>query len=89
MFKQAGFDVFKEPTIEIDEDMAWELTAMSVSHLDAKGCYHMSAGTDGHLNVFVALMDVRSGKEQGSRGQDRIGMHDVNQHCDSLSLSSP
>ena len=53
----------KEPTIEIDEDMAWELTAMSVSHLGAKGCYHMSAGMDGHLNVFVALMDVRSEKE--------------------------
>jgi hypothetical protein len=67
LFKRTGIDVFKMPAIEIDEPMVWELAAMSVSHLGAKGCYHMAAGADGHLNVFVALMDVRSEKESGGR----------------------
>lgn len=63
LVKLTGMDVFKMPTLEVDESMVWELAAMSVSHLDAKGCYHMSAGADGHLNVFVALVDVQSAKE--------------------------
>lgn len=58
-----GMDVFKMPMIEVDESMVWQLAAMCVSHLDAKGCYHMSAGSDGQLNVFVALMDVESVKK--------------------------
>lgn len=63
LFQRTGVDGFEMPTLEVDESMVWELAAMSVSHLGAKGCYHMSAGADGHLNVFVALMDVRSEKE--------------------------
>ena len=62
LFKLTGMEVFKMPAIEVDESMVWELAAMSVSHIDAKGCYHMSAGADGHLNVFVALIDVQSVK---------------------------
>jgi hypothetical protein len=63
LFKLTGMDVFKMPKIEVDESMVWQLAAMCVSHLDAKGCYHMSAGSDGQLHVFVALIGVESVKE--------------------------
>lgn len=63
LFKLTGMEVFKMPTIEVDDSMVWQLAAMCVSHLDAKGCYHMSAGADGHLNVFVALIDVQAVKD--------------------------
>lgn len=58
LFELTGMDVFQMPTIEVEESMVWEIAAMCVSHLEAMGCYHMPAGKDGHLAVFVALMDV-------------------------------
>jgi len=62
LYKFTGMDVFKMPTIEIDESMAWELVAMCVSHLDARGSYSMPAGQDGKLRVFVAIEKI--GKSQ-------------------------
>jgi hypothetical protein len=60
LYKFTGIDVFKTTTIEIDESMAWELVAMCVSHLDAKGSYAMPAG---QLLVFVAIVEVeKAGK---------------------------
>jgi len=41
LYKLTGMEVFKMPTIEVDEAMAWELVAMCVSHLDAQGSYAM------------------------------------------------
>lgn len=64
LFKLTGMDVFKMPMIEVDESMVWQFAAMCVSHLDAMGCYHMPAGSDGQLNVFVALVNVESVKEE-------------------------
>lgn len=60
LFKVTGMDVFKMPTIEIDESMSWELVAMCVSHLDAKGSYAMPVGK---LTVFVAIQEIsKTGK---------------------------
>lgn len=58
LFKLTGMDVFKQPTIEIDEGMAWELVAMCVKHLAAQGCYSMPADPTGVLRVFVAIREV-------------------------------
>jgi hypothetical protein len=55
LFKRTGMDVFKMPTIEIDEPMVWELVAMCVSHLEAEGSYAMPAG---QLTVLVAIMEI-------------------------------
>jgi hypothetical protein len=59
LFKLTGMDVFKMPTVEVDESMAWELVAMCVKHLQSLGCYAMSAGSDGNLQVFVAIREIR------------------------------
>ena len=45
-----GFDIFQKPTFKADEQMAWELAAMSVHQLNALGCYR--APTD---NAFLFL----------------------------------
>jgi len=54
-----GMDIFaREDPIAIDEEMAWELAAISVQHLSAVGCYRAPA-SDGDLYMFFALMNVR------------------------------
>lgn len=58
LFKLTGMEVFKQPTIEIDAGMAWELVAMCVKHLEAQGCYSMPADPKGVLRVFVAIREV-------------------------------
>lgn len=58
LYKLTGMDVFKMPTIEIDESMSWELVAMCVKHLDALGVYSMPAGPNGDLQVFVAIREI-------------------------------
>lgn len=55
-----GLEIFSNSTAEVDESMAWELAAMACRHLKAQGCYHMPAGAQGQIIVFVALTDVRS-----------------------------
>ena len=40
-----------------DESMAWELTAVAVKHLGAKGCYRAPSG--GGLYTFLAITDIR------------------------------
>ncbi|WP_028973705.1 DUF6882 domain-containing protein [Spirochaeta cellobiosiphila] len=45
--------VFGRPHLEADEQMAWELSALSVKHIGAKGIYRVP-GTESDL--FLALM---------------------------------
>lgn len=47
-----GFDIFEMPMISADEQMAWELTAMSVQLLDALGCYRAPSNM---TSLFVAI----------------------------------
>lgn len=54
-----GMEVFRADTIEVDDGMAWELVAMCVKFLGAKGCYSMTADSKGTLRVFVAITEVR------------------------------
>ena len=53
-----GMTVFESPTIQADEDMPWELSAMAVHQLGSMGCYHVTAGS---LLVFVAIQEVSPG----------------------------
>jgi hypothetical protein len=50
-----GMDVFAAPAFRADEQMAWDATAMAVSHLGCMGCYRMPSK---HLEVFVAIERV-------------------------------
>ena len=55
-----GFDLFGEAnSFEVDESTAWELTAISVKHLQARGCYR-TPSCDGNHYSFLAIMDARS-----------------------------
>ncbi|MGK9168308.1 hypothetical protein KXR53_18500 [Inquilinus limosus] len=55
-----GMDVFvEEEAFAVSEEMAWELAAISVMHLDAVGCYR-APSSNGTLNMFLALMRIRS-----------------------------
>jgi hypothetical protein len=54
-----GFELFEDShTFEVDEAMAWELAAVSVKHLHAKGCYR-TPSSDGSNFCFLALMDLQ------------------------------
>lgn len=46
----------KEP-VEADEYFAWELAAMAVKHLNAKGCYRAFSSAR-NVNMFFAIMNV-------------------------------
>lgn len=45
-------------TVE-DESMAWELTAMSIKHLGAVGCYRCPSSKPGGPNIFLAIMSIK------------------------------
>ena len=54
-----GYDLFENyHTFRIDEDMAWEMAALSVKQLNAKGCYRAPAST-GKNHSFLAMMEIR------------------------------
>jgi hypothetical protein len=55
LYEVTGIDVFRGETFNSDEQMAWEVTAMSVHQLGAMGCYRAPAK---HLQVFLAIDDV-------------------------------
>ncbi len=50
-----GFEIFCNPEVEIEEDMAWEMAAMSVHVLDAQGLYRAPANG---LLYFYAIYNV-------------------------------
>ncbi|MGH8491833.1 MAG: DUF6882 domain-containing protein [Moraxellaceae bacterium] len=55
-----GYQLFGEfNTFEADEPMAWELTAIAVKHLQARGCYR-APSSDGSHQSFLALMSIRT-----------------------------
>lgn len=55
-----GYELFGAfDTFEADEPMAWELAAISVKHLQAKGCYR-APSSDGTHQSFLALVNVRT-----------------------------
>lgn len=55
LFDLTGINIFQTPTFEADEEMAWELAAMSVRYLESLGCYRMPMD---HLMVFVAIETI-------------------------------
>ena len=61
LFDLTGMNIFQMPTFEADEEMAWELAAMSVRYLESLGCYRMPMD---HLMVFVAIETI--GPQQAS-----------------------
>lgn len=53
-----GFDLFgMDQPFEVDESMAWELTALAVLHLQACGCYRAPA-SNGPF-TFLAIMAAK------------------------------
>jgi hypothetical protein len=55
-----GFELFGQTSaFKIEgEEMAWELTAISVRHLGAKGCYRAPSSSS-PLHTFLAVTDIR------------------------------
>ena len=57
--KITGYDLFEDyHTFHADENLAWELAALSVKQLNAKGCYRAPASTGEHFS-FLAIMDLQ------------------------------
>lgn len=56
-----GFGIFGQaPAFKIEgQEMAWELAAISVKYLDAKGCYRAPSSSR-PLHTFLAIMEIRS-----------------------------
>jgi hypothetical protein len=50
-----GFEMFSNPTSEVDEDMAWEMVAMAVHALKSQGVYRAPAN---NLWYFYGLHNV-------------------------------
>ena len=57
LFDLTGIEIFRKESFRTDEEMAWELAAMAVRHLNARGCYR---GPSRHLLVFLAIDEIRS-----------------------------
>jgi hypothetical protein len=55
LYDLTGIDVFRQESFVADEQMPWEIAAMSVHQLGALGCYR---GPAKHLHVFFALDNV-------------------------------
>jgi hypothetical protein len=54
-----GFALFEDAdTFKVDEAMAWELAAVSVKHLGAKGCYRAPSSDRSNFS-FLALMKLQ------------------------------
>lgn len=50
-----GFEMFTNPTAEVDENMAWEMVAMSIHILESQGVYRAPAND---LCYFYALDSI-------------------------------
>ncbi len=53
--KMTGFEMFNNPSIECDEDMAWEINAVACKFTNSQGVYRVPHG---HINVHVIITDV-------------------------------
>lgn len=55
-----GFEIFgeKDPFSVNDESMAWELTAISLKHLGAVGCYRCPLSDGDGPTTFLAIMSI-------------------------------
>ncbi len=57
--KITGYQLFEDyHTFHVDENMAWELAALSVKQLNAKGCYRAPSST-GENYSFLAIINLR------------------------------
>jgi hypothetical protein len=55
-----GFALFDDAdNFEVDEAMAWELAAVSVKHLGARGCYRAPSSDGSHFG-FLALINLQT-----------------------------
>jgi hypothetical protein len=57
-----GHAIFETETFEADEPMAWELTAIAVRHLGAKGAYRAPGKNS---NLFLAITELVEVSRQG------------------------
>lgn len=57
LYEITGFELFNNPSISCDEDMAWEVAAMACKALDAKGIYRIPQSNG--LYSYVLIMDIR------------------------------
>ena len=57
LYDETGFDIFKVGTFKADVNLARELSALSVHHLDAAGLYRVPGGKDqdGQVQIYLAL----------------------------------
>jgi hypothetical protein len=56
LFYLTGNRAFNDPVMQIDLDGAWELVAMSFTHLKAIGIYSIPSDD---LQIFIALMEKK------------------------------
>ena len=56
LYKLTGFQLFERESIECDEKMAWEITAMACKCLKARGAYRVPHA---NLNAYVLITDIK------------------------------
>ena len=55
LYETTGMRIFRDPHLDCDEPLAWELAAVSVQHLGSLGCYRAPAE---HLWIFMSIDEV-------------------------------
>ncbi len=55
LYELTGYDLFNNPSVECDEDMAWEIAAMACKCLNGKGVYRIPQG---NIHSYVVLTSV-------------------------------
>jgi len=55
LYDVTGYEIFKENSVECDEDMAWEIAALACKCLEAKGVYRIPHS---NLNTYVLILEV-------------------------------
>ncbi len=56
LYDVTGYDLFKNPSAECDEAMAWEIAAMACKCLNAKGVYRIPHS---NLYSYVLITDIQ------------------------------
>ena len=60
LYEITGLELFRNTgSGDFDEEMAWEITAMAVRHVNALGCYRMPFGTSQFFEAIESIVAVK------------------------------
>jgi hypothetical protein len=54
---KTGYDIFDKEVFDCNEEMAYELTALGIKHLNARGMYRVPGESN---NLYIAIMDHKT-----------------------------